>query len=127
MADVPFPESASREEAALLRGQDPRASAVAGRSAQTSPAREHPPAEPPSSSSATPDRAPRSPPAPGSRGGSRPDVFAEHAWTEHGVRVLPGSFFASKAHIRISCGLPALDLDEALAALGKALDTAPRT
>lgn len=55
------------------------------------------------------------------------DVLAEHAWTKHGVRVIPGSFFASKAHVRISYGLPPADLDRALGALGAAIDTAPRT
>jgi len=54
------------------------------------------------------------------------DALAEHAWTRHGVRVIPGSFFESNAHVRISYGLPAADLDKALAALGRALDTAPR-
>lgn len=54
-------------------------------------------------------------------------VLADHAFASHGVRVISGSFFESDAHVRISYGLPAADLDKALAALGRAIDTAPRS
>ena len=54
------------------------------------------------------------------------DRLAEHAATAHGVRVIPGSFFQAKDHVRISYGLPEADLDLALESLGRALDDALR-
>ncbi len=53
-------------------------------------------------------------------------AFSDHAWAKHGVRVIPGAFFAADDHIRISYGLPTLDLEKALNALGRALDDLPR-
>ncbi len=50
------------------------------------------------------------------------DRLAEVADREHGVRVVPGSFFQSPGHVRLSFGLPVSDLDRALAALGRAID-----
>jgi len=53
-------------------------------------------------------------------------AFGDHAWTRHGVRVIPGAFFGAPHHVRISYGLPAADLERALVAFGRALDGAPR-
>jgi aspartate/methionine/tyrosine aminotransferase len=50
------------------------------------------------------------------------DRLAEHALSAHGVQVIPGSFFGSPGHIRLSYGLPPSDLAAALSALGRALD-----
>ena len=58
--------------------------------------------------------------------GVRSDAFAEHAWSKHGVRVIPGAYFDADDHVRISYGLPTADLDRALATLGRALDDFPR-
>lgn len=55
------------------------------------------------------------------------DRFAERAFSSHGVRVIPGSFFQSRDHVRISYGLPAADLARALDALGAALDESARS
>jgi aspartate/methionine/tyrosine aminotransferase len=38
------------------------------------------------------------------------------------VQVIPGSFFGSPGHVRLSYGLPPSDLAAALSALGRALD-----
>lgn len=48
--------------------------------------------------------------------------LAEHAAASHGVRVIPGTFFQSPGHVRLSFGLPEADLSEALESLGHALD-----
>lgn len=50
------------------------------------------------------------------------DRLAAHAFAARGVRVVPGSFFQSPGHVRISYGLPEADLVPALDALGAALD-----
>jgi aspartate/methionine/tyrosine aminotransferase len=50
------------------------------------------------------------------------DRLAGHAFARHGVRVVPGSFFQSPRHVRISYGLPRARLAQGLAALGRALD-----
>lgn len=50
------------------------------------------------------------------------DRLADHALAAHGVRVVPGSFFQSPGHVRISYGLEADALDTALQALGRAID-----
>jgi aspartate/methionine/tyrosine aminotransferase len=52
------------------------------------------------------------------------DALAERAFRDHGVRVIPGSFFQSPGHVRLSYGLPAADIEKALAALGQAIDAA---
>jgi aspartate/methionine/tyrosine aminotransferase len=50
------------------------------------------------------------------------DRLASHALSRHGVQVIPGSFFQSPGHVRVSYGLPPADLDAALESLGRALD-----
>jgi aspartate/methionine/tyrosine aminotransferase len=50
------------------------------------------------------------------------DRLASHALAKHDVQVIPGSFFQSPDHVRISYGLPDKDLDAALDSLGRALD-----
>jgi aspartate/methionine/tyrosine aminotransferase len=52
------------------------------------------------------------------------DRFARHAWERHRVRVVPGTFFQSPSHVRISFGLGDAELAGALDALGAALDDA---
>jgi aspartate/methionine/tyrosine aminotransferase len=54
--------------------------------------------------------------------GTDGDRLVEHAERAHGVQVIPGSFFQSPGHVRISYGLPEPDLVAALEALGRALD-----
>jgi aspartate/methionine/tyrosine aminotransferase len=54
------------------------------------------------------------------------DSFARTARARHGVVVIPGSFFQSPGHVRVSYGLPREDLARALEALGHALDDAAR-
>jgi aspartate/methionine/tyrosine aminotransferase len=54
------------------------------------------------------------------------DRLAAHALSVHGVQVVPGSFFQSPRHVRVSYGLPPAALAAALAALGRALDDLPR-
>jgi aspartate/methionine/tyrosine aminotransferase len=51
-------------------------------------------------------------------------AFSERAFRDHGVRVIPGAFFHAPGHVRLSYGLPAADLEKALAALGAAIDAA---
>lgn len=41
-------------------------------------------------------------------------AFARHLVAEHGVDVVPGEFFGRAGHLRIGCGLPPRDLEEAL-------------
>ncbi|HVG95026.1 MAG TPA: pyridoxal phosphate-dependent aminotransferase [Planctomycetota bacterium] len=55
-------------------------------------------------------------------GGLDGDRLAEHAFGAHGVRVVPGSFFQSPRHVRISYGLPEARLAEGLVALGRAIE-----
>jgi aspartate/methionine/tyrosine aminotransferase len=50
------------------------------------------------------------------------DRLAAHALERHGVQVIPGSFFQSEDHVRISYGLPPADLAAALDSLGRAVD-----
>jgi aspartate/methionine/tyrosine aminotransferase len=50
------------------------------------------------------------------------DALAAHALAAHGVRVIPGSFFQSPDHVRISFGLAEGDLARALESLGHAID-----
>jgi aspartate/methionine/tyrosine aminotransferase len=51
---------------------------------------------------------------------------SEVALARHGVAVVPGDFFGAPQHVRISCaGLPPERLDEALARLGRVLDSLP--
>jgi aspartate/methionine/tyrosine aminotransferase len=59
--------------------------------------------------------------------GVRAGPFAERAFEDFGVRVIPGGFFQSDAHVRISYGLPPADLHRALESLGRALDAARRS
>ena len=54
------------------------------------------------------------------------DVLAEHAMKARGVRVIPGSFFQSPGHVRVSYGLAEGDLARALESLGHALDDLAR-
>jgi aspartate/methionine/tyrosine aminotransferase len=54
------------------------------------------------------------------------DRLADHARTRHGVQVVPGSFFQSREHVRVSYGLAERDLARSLAALGAAIDDLTR-
>src|SRR5262245_24065990 len=54
------------------------------------------------------------------------DRLAEHAMTAHGVRVIPGSFFQSPGHVRVSFGLAEGDLARALGSLAHAIDDLAR-
>jgi len=51
------------------------------------------------------------------------DTFAlsEYLAAEHGVDVVPGEFFGSAGHLRISCGVPAATLAEGLARLERGI------
>ena len=50
------------------------------------------------------------------------DRLSEHAQAKRGLSLVPGSFFQAPDHVRLSYGLPAADLDRALAALSACLD-----
>jgi aspartate/methionine/tyrosine aminotransferase len=44
-------------------------------------------------------------------------ALSEYLAAEHGVDVVPGEFFGSPGHLRVSCGVPAATLEEGLARL----------
>jgi len=54
--------------------------------------------------------------------GTDGEAFAAFAFECHGVRVVPGAFFQAPDHVRLSFGLIPVNLDNALRALGTALD-----
>lgn len=54
--------------------------------------------------------------------GTDAEAFAAFAFEQHGVRLVPGSFFQAPDHVRISFGLIPANLDKALGVLGTALD-----